>query len=304
MEIRYGRVGSQFLTFALAPDEKPLGFLAAGDVKLRPQAEYWQTVLVAFNSSVGRFVLEGPGAYEFQIRYNDWDRDSGTAIALESNIVRVDVTDGEGPATADYSGDLARLAQFVPGAFPDVPNLIERGASFVDLHPDSVYSKPLEQALVRALQGGQLTQSHKEILSNMTDRLARQRPGPSGFIRDPWRPVPSIYTLYFAPRETRLTAASREALRLAFAELQADGGRTRIRINGHADGVADTPSVEGSLDLSERRARVVEDALAELGVPRMALRHESWGAEMPVCRESGPSCHERNRRVEVLITEH
>ncbi len=70
-----------------------------------------------------------------------------------------------------------------------------------------------------------------------------------------------------------------------------------LRIIGHTDTAGGHAH---NVELSERRAAAVENALRERGVS-IQLEHTGVGESEPVCEEDTDECHARNRRVEFLI---
>jgi peptidoglycan-associated lipoprotein len=73
-----------------------------------------------------------------------------------------------------------------------------------------------------------------------------------------------------------------------------------VRIDGHCD---ERGSAEYNLSLGDRRAEVVRDYLASLGVRPDRIQARSLGKEAPFCTESGESCWSQNRRDHFEITE-
>ena len=73
----------------------------------------------------------------------------------------------------------------------------------------------------------------------------------------------------------------------------------RVSIEGHAD-LRGTN--EYNLALGERRANSVREYLTGLGIAADRLSVTSKGEEAPLCSEDTEPCHERNRRVQFVIT--
>jgi peptidoglycan-associated lipoprotein len=73
----------------------------------------------------------------------------------------------------------------------------------------------------------------------------------------------------------------------------------RVTIEGHAD---ERGTVEYNLALGERRAKAAFDYMVSLGVPADRMKTVSYGKEVPVCRESGEDCWQRNRRAKFTVT--
>ncbi len=70
-----------------------------------------------------------------------------------------------------------------------------------------------------------------------------------------------------------------------------------LKIIGHTD---TDGGHEHNVDLSNRRAAAVENALRERGVT-IELEHSGVGESEPLCSEDTDECHAQNRRVEFLI---
>ena len=77
--------------------------------------------------------------------------------------------------------------------------------------------------------------------------------------------------------------------------------QTRALVVGHADA---TGSDAYNLDLSERRAWAVSDALERYGVPRVRLAAEGRGESEPRADNSTVRGRQLNRRVEILVSPH
>lgn len=71
-----------------------------------------------------------------------------------------------------------------------------------------------------------------------------------------------------------------------------------IGISGHTD---DVGSEEDNLDLSERRARSVQEYLAAKGIPANRLRSRGFGETRPVADNTTETGRQANRRVECIV---
>ena len=69
--------------------------------------------------------------------------------------------------------------------------------------------------------------------------------------------------------------------------------QTVIRVDGQCD---ERGTAEYNLALGERRAEVVKEYLASLGVRADRIQTRSLGKETPFCHEEGESCWSQNRR--------
>lgn len=73
---------------------------------------------------------------------------------------------------------------------------------------------------------------------------------------------------------------------------------TRVRIEGHADARGDQTF---NTEISERRARQVEKALLEAGLPEGVMEVVGFGATKPRDRGTTEQAYQRNRRVEFVV---
>ncbi len=71
-----------------------------------------------------------------------------------------------------------------------------------------------------------------------------------------------------------------------------------VLIEGHTDS---TGSVRYNLELSQRRAEAVRDALIVRGVAAKRIKATGFGASRPIATNSTPEGRQLNRRVEVII---
>jgi outer membrane protein OmpA-like peptidoglycan-associated protein len=103
--------------------------------------------------------------------------------------------------------------------------------------------------------------------------------------------------VYFPFDRADLTPAAEGVVRAA-AAYQARNGHSHVIIVGHTD----TSGTEGyNQPLSERRARVVRDALVALGVDAGAVQMD-WRGEHDLAVETGQGVKEAlNRRTTILI---
>jgi len=91
----------------------------------------------------------------------------------------------------------------------------------------------------------------------------------------------------------------------ARAALAADAGwlkrypSTQILVEGHCD---ERGTEEYNLALGDRRASVVREYLASLGVGPSRVRTVSYGKERPFCSEENEGCWQENRQGHLVIT--
>jgi len=79
--------------------------------------------------------------------------------------------------------------------------------------------------------------------------------------------------------------------------LQSEPGK-KIRIEGHTDSVGDA---EANLNLSERRAKSVLDALVSLGVDASRITTIGLGEDFPIASNETEEGRKKNRRVDVIL---
>ena len=72
----------------------------------------------------------------------------------------------------------------------------------------------------------------------------------------------------------------------------------RIEIEGHAD---ERGTNEYNLALGAKRAQATKDYLVTLGISKERLSTISYGEELPVCKEHGEECWQKNRRAHFVI---
>ena len=101
----------------------------------------------------------------------------------------------------------------------------------------------------------------------------------------------------FASGQATLTPAAAASVQALAAYLQA-GPVPRVRIEGHTDSQGEA---EANLQLSQRRAAAVRDALAAAGLPRSRLQAVGRGEAAPVADNNGAAGRARNRRVEIIV---
>jgi outer membrane protein OmpA-like peptidoglycan-associated protein len=80
--------------------------------------------------------------------------------------------------------------------------------------------------------------------------------------------------------------------------MQQNPGRT-VLVEGFADS---TGKASHNQELSERRANTVAMALASMGVPRDRVTMRAYGEAFPVASNDSPANRQRNRRVEIVLS--
>ena len=104
--------------------------------------------------------------------------------------------------------------------------------------------------------------------------------------------------VFFAFDRSDLSTNARSILKANSDWLKANPA-AQVQIEGHCD---ERGTVEYNLALGSKRAQASKDYLETLGVPANRLSMISYGEEIPVCRENGDSCWEKNRRARFIVT--
>ena len=107
-----------------------------------------------------------------------------------------------------------------------------------------------------------------------------------------------LHDVFFELDEWTIGQEGRETLQKN-AEWLMRWKSTRVTIEGHCD---DRGTGEYNLALGERRANVVKEYLAGLGVTPDRVLVVSKGEESPVCHETAESCWQQNRRGHPIIS--
>lgn len=124
------------------------------------------------------------------------------------------------------------------------------------------------------------------------------KPGEAGDEAAAPSPVETTSTVLYFPFDA---AALTETAKAAIAELASylkSAGNASININGHADRAG---SDDYNMSLSEQRARLVEEALLEAGVPASQLNYFAFGETDPKQPTDDEVREPLNRRVEIFI---
>lgn len=98
-----------------------------------------------------------------------------------------------------------------------------------------------------------------------------------------------------------LTAEARGILEAnaALIKTRVAEGDYAITVEGNTDEVG---TIAYNIALGERRAAEVKNYYAKLGIKAANITTISYGKENPVCFESDPSCHAKNRRANTVLT--
>ncbi len=93
--------------------------------------------------------------------------------------------------------------------------------------------------------------------------------------------------------------AEANAILKCHAKFLNDVPSAKINLEGNAD---ERGTREYNLGLGERRGKAVQGAMQANGASSGQMNVVSYGEERPVCTESGESCWQKNRRVEIVYT--
>jgi peptidoglycan-associated lipoprotein len=103
--------------------------------------------------------------------------------------------------------------------------------------------------------------------------------------------------VFFAFDSFQLSSEAKQALMLD-AEWMRSNPDKPVLIEGHCD---ERGTLAYNLVLGEKRAKVVEKYLAELGVGQNRLSVVSYGKERPFCKDRDESCYQKNRRGHIVL---
>lgn len=103
--------------------------------------------------------------------------------------------------------------------------------------------------------------------------------------------------IHFATNSDEILSDSDEMLDHIAQALKNHGEFTKLHVVGHTD---KTGKKDHNQDLSERRAAAVVAALESRGVTQ-AMDARGAGEDELTCTEDTDECHEKNRRVELIV---
>ena len=211
---------------------------------------------------------------------NQMGASSGSAGEEEIRIVPF-VPDGSSHSsgTVDIIGGDVDVPEGAPGA-SDFVIVGAKKAGSAGEDGASQVSEPLVFASV---------QPDDVVASSALEPIAS--PGESFFVREGFENIYFDFDQWAIPKSmyTRLSE---------HADWLKAHPETEIRIEGHCD-------VRGSREynvvLGEKRARSVKSFLVDLGVPEARISLLSFGKERLSCLQSAESCHQENRRAQVVL---
>jgi len=110
--------------------------------------------------------------------------------------------------------------------------------------------------------------------------------------------IVTIGDVLFATDKATLTPNGMSTLRKLADVMQQNPNRT-VLVEGFTDS---TGSSSYNQELSQRRAEAVASALSSMGVPRDRIAMKAYGEAFPVASNNSASERQRNRRVEIVLS--
>ncbi len=124
------------------------------------------------------------------------------------------------------------------------------------------------------------------------------QPGTNAPVSEPGAQGSKTTTILYFPFDSdRLGSTAKAALGQLVSDIKS-AGKVNVNINGHADRAGTEPY---NLDLSERRAKFVQQALKAAGVPASMLHYFAFGESDPAVVTADGVEEPKNRRVEIFI---
>lgn len=136
----------------------------------------------------------------------------------------------------------------------------------------------------------QLTQSEQEVLAQQA-QLAEARESPRGLVL-------TLGDVLFDSGRSELKSGADRTLQQLVDFLRQNPER-RIVIEGFTDSVG---SEALNMELSERRAQAVREALVRRGAPTDRIEAHGYGEGFPVAENTSPGGRQLNRRVEIIVS--
>jgi outer membrane protein OmpA-like peptidoglycan-associated protein len=109
--------------------------------------------------------------------------------------------------------------------------------------------------------------------------------------------VVTLGDVLFASGQTELVEGGRSSLEEVVDLLQTEPDK-KIRVEGHTDSLGDA---EANLELSQKRAQAVCDALISLGVDSSRISALGMGEDFPIASNDDEEGRALNRRVDVIL---
>lgn len=158
---------------------------------------------------------------------------------------------------------------------------------------EAVQAKALAASSVTAAE---LARREADLAAQQADSLRRQlenlqlRQTESGV-------VVTLGDVLFESGQTQLRDEARSSLVEVVDLLQSEPDK-KIRIEGHTDSTGDA---ETNLEISEKRANTVLEALVALGVDPARVTTAGMGEDFPIASNESEEGRSRNRRVDVIL---
>jgi outer membrane protein OmpA-like peptidoglycan-associated protein len=109
--------------------------------------------------------------------------------------------------------------------------------------------------------------------------------------------VAKLVPIYFRTDSDKIEPIALPLLDATAAALKGSPGIQVVNVQGHADARGDEAY---NLDLTNRRAQSVSQALEERGVAPDRLQSSGEGTSKPICAANDADCWSQNRRVDII----
>jgi outer membrane protein OmpA-like peptidoglycan-associated protein len=144
------------------------------------------------------------------------------------------------------------------------------------------------------------TKTGRGAIGHALDQLAKefeQIPNIDVVIKEDRLVVTMVDAVLFDVNSTALKPQAEETL-CQMADVMIQYPDSEILVKGHTDS---TGSERYNQELSEGRAKTVNDYLIDEGVSGQRVKAVGWGETMPVASNDTPEGRQKNRRVEIEI---
>jgi|SRR4051812_34262955 outer membrane protein OmpA-like peptidoglycan-associated protein len=151
------------------------------------------------------------------------------------------------------------------------------------------------------IRPGEATLTKTDAAGNTTTRTMKTPPGAGTRITAstvcPSPIVPKSVPVFFTTDSDAVEPVAVPLLDAAASALRSNPSISAVQVEGHADTRGDS---DYNLDLAQRRAQSVAQALEERGVSPKRVETHAYGAEKPVCARHDEDCWSQNRRVDIV----